>query len=196
MARDASPVMVDRQASKDLFGRPARQRRPRYEATLEKADKRMLSERAARARWLAEIIPKSTYFGMPTETFYVLDDTTSSFIYGNYVAVILLATSFVEHWFTAHLSARGYEKDAFRGLSASIQTARSQNLVETLILDKADRLRLIRNPFVHLKPFQHEHNLGSRSLRLGAHPKAILEQDAKDAIIALYAVAVHAFGRS
>jgi hypothetical protein len=188
--------MVDRQASKDLFGRPIQQRRPRYEATLEKADKRMLSERAARARWLAEIIPKRTYFGMPTETFYILDETTSSFIYENYVAVILLATSFVEHWFAAHLSARGYEKEAPRGLSASIQTARRQNLVETLILDKADRLRLIRNPFVHLKPFEHEHNLGRRSLRLGAHPKAILEQDAKDAIIALYAVAVHAFGRS
>jgi hypothetical protein len=188
--------MVDRQASKDLFGGPVRQRRPRYEATLEKADKRMLSERAARARWLAEIIPKRTYFGMPMETFYVLDETTSSFIYGNYVAVIILSTSFVEHWFTAQLSERGYEKEARRGLSVSIQTARSQNLVDSLILDKADRLRLIRNPFVHLKPFEHEHNLGSRSLRLGAHPKTILEQDAKEAIIALYAVAVYAFGRS
>lgn len=188
--------MVKRYAPKDLFGHPLRQRRPRYEATLEKADKRMLSERAARARWLAEVIPKRTYFGMPIETFYVLDETTSSFIYGNYVAVIVLATSFVEHWFTAQLSERGYQKEAARGLSASIKTARSQNIVDVIILDKADRLRLIRNPFVHLKPFENEHNLGSRSLRLGAHPKTILEQDAKDAIIALYAVAVHAFGRS
>ena len=70
------------------------------------------------------------------------------------------------------------------------------NLVDSMILDKADRLRLVRNLFVHLKSFEHEHNLGNRSVRLGAHPKRILEQDANDAIIALYAVAVYAFGRS
>lgn len=156
----------------------------------------MLPERAGRARWLAEIIPNRHSFGMPLETFYVLDETTSSFIYGNYVAVIVLATSFVEHWLTAKLSARGYQKEASRGLSACINIARAQSLVDPTILDKADRLRLIRNPFVHLKPFEHEHALDRRSLKLGAHPKSLLEQDAKEAIIAMYAVAVYAFRTS
>src|SRR6266567_3727151 len=35
-------------------------------------------------------------------------------------------------------------------------------LANPLILDKADRLRMIRNPFVHLKEFDHQPAVGQR----------------------------------
>lgn len=187
--------MANNRTSKDLFGKPIRRRRPKLEATLERIDRRTLAERAARARWVRRTVPKYTSFVTPIQTYFVLREVTSSFIYGNYVAVIVLATSFVEHWFAANLGGRGYQKEASRGLAASISVARAQGLVDDWVLDKADQLRMIRNPFAHLKSSGHEYNLDRRSLRMGADPESVLENDAKDAIIAMYAVALYAFSR-
>lgn len=63
------------------------------------------------------------------------------------------------------------------------------------VLDKADQLRLVRNPFAHLKSSDREYNLDRRAFRVGADPEQILESDAKDAIIAMYAAAMYAFPR-
>jgi hypothetical protein len=182
--------------TKDLFGKPVRHQRPRYEAALERHDRKTLPERAARVRWLSEVIPKNLMFGMPLETSLVFKEAKASFVYGNYVAVIVLAASFVEHWFVASLSDRGYQKEASRGLAAAIQCARANGLVNPLILDKADRLRLIRNPFVHLKEFGHQHAIGQRMAKTRTFDiPALLQSDAKEALIAMYGVAIYAFGR-
>lgn len=188
--------MMKRTITKDLFGKPIRERRPKYEAAVERADRRTVPLRAARIRWLSQVIPKNTGFLMPMETFYVFEEAKASYVYGNFVAAIVLAASFVEHWFSAGLGMRGYEKEASRGLAASIKVAREKNLVNLSLLSKVDRLRLIRNPFVHLKPFEHEHSIGHRSLKQRIHPEMKLEADAQEALITMYGVAVYAFGRS
>lgn len=188
--------MAKRAIEKDLFGKPVKHRRQRYEAALERGDKKTLPMRAARVRWLSEIIPRNRAFGMPLETSLVFEEAKASFVYENYVAVIVLAASFIEHWFIASLSNRGYEKEASQGLAAAIKCARVHGLVDQVILDKADRLRLIRNPFVHLKEFDHQHSIGQRMAKTRTFDiRAILESDAKEALIAMYGVAVYAFAR-
>lgn len=182
-------------SAKDLFGKPVRHQRPRYEAALERAEKGTLPLRAARIRWLSKVIPKNYGFAMPLETASVFEEAKSSFIYGNFVAAIVLAAAFVEHWFIASLASRGYEKQASKGLAACIEVARDNNLVDALVLDKADQLRLIRNPFVHLKSFDHKHNVGQRAWKSKNDPWALLETDAKEALIAMYGVARYAFSR-
>lgn len=182
--------------AKDLFGKPVRQRRPRYEAALERGEKKTLPERAARVRWLSGVIPRDRIFGMPVETALVFEEAKGSFVYRNFVAVIVLATAFIEHWFLASLEARGFHKEASRGLAAAIDCARRNNLVDSIILDKADRLRLIRNPFAHLKEFDHKHRISERMASTRNFDiTALLENDAKEALIAMYGVAVYAFGR-
>lgn len=182
-------------AMRDLFGKAIRQRRPKYEAALERAEKGSRPARAARVRWLSEIIPRNSAFGMPAETFYVFEEAKASFVYGNFVAAVVLAAAFVEHWFVAGLQAHGYEKEASRGLSACIKVARSNDLVNSILLDKIDRLRLIRNPFVHLKSFDHEHTIGQRSYKQKTLPEALLESDAQEALIAMYGTAAYTFNR-
>jgi hypothetical protein len=181
--------------ARDLFGKPVRSQRPRYEVSLERGDKRTLPDRAARVRWLSGVIPTNLMFGMPLETLLVFQEAKSSFIYGNFVAAIVMASSFVEHWLSASLDERGYQKEASRGLASSIKCARANNLVAPLLLDKADRLRLIRNPFAHLKSFDHEHSLNQRLMRKRAHPAALLEADAQEALITMYGIAIYAFAR-
>jgi hypothetical protein len=73
-------IVAKLSSAKDLFGKPIRQRRPRYEAALERAEKASLPARAARVRWLSQVIPKNVTFGMPPETFYVFEDAKCSFV--------------------------------------------------------------------------------------------------------------------
>ena len=186
--------MSKRTVAKDLFGKPIRQRRPRYEAALERGERKTLPQRAARVRWLSEVIPRNRMFGMPLETGLVFEEAKASYVYGNFVAVMVLAASFIEHWFTASLSNRGYQKEASQGLAAAIKCARRYKLVDSIILDKADRLRLIRNPFVHLKEFDHQHGINQRMAKTRNFDiQGILEADAKEALIAMYGVAAYAF---
>jgi hypothetical protein len=147
--------MAKRANPKDLFGDPIPTRRPRYEASLERLDRATLPARAARVRWLSQVIPKNIGFLMPTETHYVFDGAKSAFVQGNFVAVIVLSSAFVDHWFAAGLARHGSKNKAKGTLESLIKLARAEKLADETLLQSADRLRLIRNPFVHLKPFDH-----------------------------------------
>jgi hypothetical protein len=134
--------------------------------------------------------------GASLETVLVFEEAKDSFVYGNFVAAVVLAAAFVEHWLVSSLAVRGYEKETSNGLAAAIRCARKNSLVSPLVLEKADRLRLIRNPFVHLKSFEHEHRIMHRLAEARSYDfPALLESDARDALIAMYGVAVYAFAR-
>jgi hypothetical protein len=186
-------IVSPRVAIKDLFGKSLRQRRPRYEAALEKADKASLSRRGMRVRWLAQTIPRNILMAMPYETMCVFQEAKASFISGQFVATIVLAASFLEHWFASKLGSIGFDKEASQGLAASIDCARKNNLVPSVLLDKADRLRQIRNPFVHLKSFEHEHNISRRAFVMRQHPDQLLERDAQDSLTLMYGITLYAF---
>jgi hypothetical protein len=185
--------MAVRRTQKDLFGKPIKRRRPRFEWSLERAEKATLPLRAARVRWLKTVMPKNRALVMPLETFYVFEEAKSSFVYGCFVASTVLSAAFVEHWLGARLSQRGFTREADRGLAAMIGRCRKNDLLNPALLDRIDRLRLIRNPFTHLKSFDHPHGLGQRSVRGRSHPGKVLEADAKESLTTMYTVAAYAF---
>lgn len=185
--------MIRAVSDKNLFGKRIRIRRPRYEAALERGEKRTLPVRAGRVRWLATVMPIDMGFCMSLETYHVFEEAKASFVYGNFVASIVLAAAFVEHWIVANLDGLGYGREGSRGLSSAIKTARKANLVHQMLLDRVERLRLIRNPFVHLKAIDHEHNLDRRFLKQRVPPSELLEEDAKQALTTMYGIARHAF---
>jgi hypothetical protein len=47
-------------------------------------------------------------------------------------------------------------------------------------------LRVVRNPFAHRKPAGHEHKLGRRYITQRRHPRLVLEEDARSAIVAMH----------
>ena len=186
--------MVKRLIEKNLFGQPVPQQRPRYEAALGHVDKRQNAARAARMRWLREVTPKNIGYILPVETALAFEEARSCFIYGNFIATVLLAAAFVEHWLVSNLESRGHSSEASRGLAAAIKFARAKNLVDHAILDRADHLRLIRNPFVHLKEFGHEYTVSQRASKDRTDPWTLIEGDAKEALIAMYGIAKYASG--
>ena len=184
--------MTSSGGQKDLLGKPIHERRPKYEAALERHELRSVPERAERLRWLSSVIPQNVGYMMPLESARVFQEARECFVYGQFVGSMVLAASFVEHWLSALLQNRGEQKTAANGLAAIIDYCREHELLPPVICDKVDSLRKKRNPFVHLKSFDHPHGLGQRMLQERTHPLTILETDAKDALVAMYSVAMHA----
>jgi hypothetical protein len=174
---------------KDLFGKPVKKRKSRLERSLEKSDRDMFSSRLYRLKWLESVFPKGSGFLMPPETFYVFEEARLAFINGEFVATLLLANAFLEQWLGNVLASKGYEKEAGRGLSAILKCMAKTGLLHPFLADAADRLRKVRNPFVHIKSFNHEHRLTQRMFREKRYPNSLLEEDAKDAISLMLQVA-------
>ena len=86
------------------------------------------------------------------------------------------------------MDVKGYP-GANRGLKYIISYFRNNLLLPKVVLDKIERLRDIRNPFVHLKPDNHPNNLIKR-MQFGKakSPDQILESDAKEALSLMVAM--------
>lgn len=187
--------MVLRTLDKDLFGKPIKKRRPRYEWSLERADKNSLQKRASRIRWLTKVMPRNYSYMMPFETYYVFEEARLCFVYGHFVASIVLSTAFIDHWLEMFLVRRGYENEASGVLKSKIKFCRKLGFLNSVLLDKIDHLRLIRNPFVHLKDFSYPHTVFRRMTKDNSLPVKILENDAKEALSVMYTVAIHPKGQ-
>jgi hypothetical protein len=61
-------------------------------------------------------------------------------------------------------------------------SARKHEVWPEFVLNRIDHLQSIRNPFVHLKHYDHEHSLTRRSWGAGRDPDEVLEEDAKQAL--------------
>jgi len=72
-----------------------------------------------------------------------------------------------------------------------LNVAAAHHLEHDIILDRIDTLRRIRNPFTHLKDFQHPQTLSQRAIAAQDNPVNLMEQDAKDSVDALFAIFQH-----
>lgn len=181
-----------RPAARDLFGKPIRQPRSKYEVGLEKFDRATRQERAQRLRWVDRAIPRGLMMGGPYETMLVFKEAKDAYIAGQPIASLVLASAFIEHWMAGHIASRGFDAEAKRGLAACVECARSHSFLPDAILNKLDRLRLHRNPFVHLKPIDHEHIVSRRMLRDRLAPEDLLDRDAQEALALMFTIGLYA----
>lgn len=152
---------------------------------LSRSDESTRAERAGRIEWLAQHDSRPpAYFG-PMDTLRVLEEARLCFISGQFVATVMLATSFVEHTLADELG----ELSLIKGkptLDRMIELARDNLGFPSDLLDRADRLRNLRNPFTHRRPLEDKDTFGNRFMSAKVHPGAILEADAKLAIGVIY----------
>lgn len=149
-------------------------------------DEQYREDRADRLIWLSQF---QTEFGLITserlEPLSLLEEARVCFVNGNFIAALLVATSYIEQVLVSELEAQsiGGSRET---LQKAIETARLANLFTPELLNGADQLRLIRNPLVHRKPYGHVHSLSTRFRAQDVHPNTILEADAKLALELMY----------
>lgn len=179
---------------KELFNNKtkARKKKSKDELTLEKYDQRSMPDRIERFKFLKKVFPKGYAFGSDLETAYILDETKMAFINGEFISTILLSQAFIERRLQMHYNSLGYDNIANKGLKAIIDHAKRHRTIHQFILPKIDELRKKRNPFVHLKEYDHKYNISQRIYENKEkgfkQPLSIIAEDAHEALRLMYAI--------
>ncbi len=181
---------------KDLFGKKIvpKKKRTKLEIILQGYDKKSFGDRLERLKYLNKIFPKGFGFASDLETSYIFDEVKMAFIGGEFISTMLLSQAFIERKFQAHYSELGLQNISNKGLKAIIDHAKKNGTIHSFLLERIDELRKKRNPFVHLKEYEHEYNLSQRMYKSYIEkdefkqPFQILLEDAKEALSLMYAV--------
>lgn len=171
---------------KDLFGNIV-DNRDSFEKELLEFDKATFDERLNRFRYFYKYFPEynNIMFGSD-ESYRIFKEVQSCFINAEYIAVVILALSFIERRFQESLFIHGLETESKYTLSKILKKFKGKTAIPDYYIDKVDELRMKRNPFVHLRNVMDKDNLFSRSSMNKKNAETTLEKDAKDAISLMF----------
>lgn len=172
---------------KDLFGADIPEA-DEVISYLREADKETINSRARNLSFICSIAPDGNFL-MPTETYHVFTEARDAFVNGLYVGAILLSQAFIEHRLQSFMYEIGENKIAEKGLGGILRCLMVIRPNLNFILNKIDQLRMFRNPFTHLKSFDHPYTITQVALAKGENSNLILYEKAKDAIALMYTVA-------
>jgi hypothetical protein len=182
----------------ELFKQPKRtKRKSRLEIGLLSYDKNSFIERLDRLRYIKKIHPKKYIFAADTETVFIMEELKTVYVNGGLISTVLLSQAFIERKLQSYFNSIGLERIANKGLKAMLDHGHRHGLINEYFVNKFNDLRQKRNPFTHLKDFDHEFNLSQRFMKQIRKPKArtqpfeLLKDDAKEAITLAYAVFVN-----
>lgn len=171
----------------DLFGNEVEET-DEVEKYLAEIDQETFKGRAANLSYVISIAPESGLM-MPHESYLVFTEARDAYVNGLYVATIMLAQALIEHRLQIFMYTIGEHEAADRGVGAILNRLRIIRPQHEFIMGRVDRLRAFRNPFTHLKPFDHQHTIGQVALRTRQHPSEVLYHRAKEALALMYTVA-------
>lgn len=160
--------------------------RKRVIACLEQLDPTDRIERAERHIWMGKHhVGVNGGYWERSETSAVLQEARSSYLHGNFIATLILALAYVEHVINDALPPLP-PKTRTPTMAAAIKQARAAELFPEDLLDGAAVLSDFRNPFVHRRDADDPDTIGQRVQSRKSHPRMILEQDARDALLVMY----------
>ena len=162
---------------------------------LEQHDLEQRQARAARIEWASEhdVTRLGVISGVP-EMMSLMSETRECFVNGHFIATLMLGTAVIEHVIVEELVDRGIGR--FRmPLSEALAIARKEQVFPESLLDAADKLRALRNPFAHRRPDDDNDRFSNRYIARKTHPRVVLEEDARVALASMYACVRHVLRR-
>ena len=138
-------------------------------------------ERADRILWLSQHNMSPGLVMGRMEPMTLKQEASDSFVNGHFVATPFLAMAFIEHIVMDELLEAGAAKPGTTFVHALV-LAKQHTRIDPALIDRAELLRLKRNPHAHRKPPGHEHSLGTRFKQGDVHPQVILQADAQEAL--------------
>jgi hypothetical protein len=152
---------------------------------LERSDAWRRQGRAERIAWISEHDVAYELISGPMDTLRLLAEARECFVDAHYVATLILAVAYIEHTLMDELTERGFAAGV-RTLEQAIKRSGHYDLFEKALLDRADKLRAIRNPFTHRRESTDPDTFPSRYLAQKRHPDLVLEDDAKESLKVMY----------
>ncbi len=119
-------------------------------------------------------------------TQFLFEESRRCFVYGQFIATIVLATAYIERTLAAIFHERGKENLAKEGLKTLTTEGLNQGLLTKDESEYIDQIREIRNPVIHFQKPEATNALEARLASLWANgdfstfwPYDLLEKDAK-----------------
>jgi hypothetical protein len=154
---------------------------------LELSDASQRDERADRIIWMSSYNQRPSVIMGFFEALNVLGEAEAAYREGHFISVILLAQALIEHELVDEL-VRLKVTSYGVSLTQALQLAQAHHVLADDVIDRINKLRLVRNPFAHLKKPDHAHSFGSRFRARKIHPKVLLQEDAQEAFKLMYEV--------
>ena len=157
---------------------------------LEREDSVCREGRIARLNWLAPLAPEAKYWlfsgGLLAKNLF--EEARYCFVYGQFLAAIILAMAYIEHTLASLLYAIGRSDLERANISALLIEAVNLGWLDQEEVEKLDRLRIMRNSLTHFRRPGHQGTVEFRSVSEGDIPYTIVEEDARSVMQAAFHV--------
>lgn len=169
---------------KDLFGNDVDI--DSAEKELRDYDSFSFNERLSRLRIINGVYPLGQREYGSDESYRIFDEAIHSYIFGQYITTLILAQAFIERRFQEYFHFRFDDKRAKYTLDKFIKEFKGTGFLPDFVLDKIDKIRLKRNPFIHHRDPLSQDTLMARAFNSKTNPDRLLHNDAKDAIEVMF----------
>lgn len=156
------------------------------EEWLSQEDSSCFEDRLSRLEWLTAASPAAEYWGFPggLNARSLFEEARYCFVYGQFIATILLSLAYIELTLAAMFFAAGRNDLERAPLWQLLEVAHGNGLIGDGEYEDLERIRSNRNAYAHFRNPGHQDNLGARSVSENAMPYEVIEQDATESMAA------------
>jgi hypothetical protein len=113
---------------------------------------------------------------------FAINEMKHSFLFGNYLATIVVAQVFVEHTLGASFAMAGDDKTANAGCARLIDESVKRGWLDGAIANRLHELRVMRNPYTHSRSGVPNSYMNRLRDSATYDPHELAEADAREAI--------------
>ena len=161
---------------------------PKPEEWLEREDTGQREDRLARLRWVASQMPEVDWmvFGCGPISKYVFEEARYCYVYGQFLASIMLGLAFVEMSLAGAFYGTGRNDLQRAGIKKLSHEALDCGWLTQSDYDMLERVRTLRNPVTHFRPFGDAERIETRAFQHRMDDYEVIETDAREVMQAVF----------
>jgi len=151
------------------------------EEWLNKEDEVCCSDRIIRLQWLSELAPKAEFWPFPGGLLakFLFEESRYCFVYGQYLATIVLGMAYIEHTLAALFYSRGRNDLKRASVTQLLDEALDFGLIDQQEYFSLQHARQIRNMVSHFRKPGHDQTIEYRVVDINELPYSVIEEDAR-----------------
>jgi hypothetical protein len=161
---------------------------------LDREDSTCAADRRARLEWVAGLTPVSEFLSFPGGWVakYLFEESRYCFVYGQFMAAVVLGLAFAEHTLAAEFYAAGRNDLERASITVLLREGRDAGWLTDEEYGQLDEIRTLRNPLTHFRAPLWAGTVEHRSVTTDQMPYDVLEKDARMVMVAVF----HLLGRN
>lgn len=155
---------------------------------LDQEDVKCREDRLSRLRWIVAHYPETEIQLFPDGIMskYLFQEARYCFVYGQFLATIILCLAFVERSLAADFFGSGRDDLTRASISELFQEAVQSETISQSEYEQLEHARKLRNAVAHFRQPLHTDTIQRRSAEENKLPYTIIEEDARDILLIMF----------